>query len=76
MAQSVKSVTSAHVMISWFVGSSPTSGPVLTVQNLEPASDSMSASLSLPLPPLTHCLSKINTKKIFFKEIQINVTTR
>ena len=36
------------VMISWFTGSSPASGSVLTAQSPEPASDSV--SLSLPLP--------------------------
>ena len=56
MAQSVKRPTSAQVMISWFVGSSPTSGSVLTAQGLEPASDSVSPSLSAP-PPLTLFLS-------------------
>ena len=38
-------LTSAQVMISQFVGSSPTSGSVLTAQSLEPASDSVSPSL-------------------------------
>ena len=59
MAQSVKRPTSAQVMISQFVSSSPTSGSVLTAQSLEPASDPVSPSLSLPLP-LTISLSKIN----------------
>ena len=35
-------------MISWLVGSSPTSGSGLTAQRLEPALDSMSPSLSAP----------------------------
>ena len=39
-------------MISQFVGSSPASGSVLTAQSLEPASDTVSPSLSAP-PPLT-----------------------
>ena len=56
VAQSVKHPASAQVMISWFVGSSPTSGSVLTAQSLEPASDSVSPSLSAPLP-LTRALS-------------------
>ena len=56
VAQSVKRLTSAQVMISQSVSSSPTSGPVLTAQNLEPASDSVSPSLSAP-PPLILCLS-------------------
>ena len=49
---SVKHLTLAHVMISWFVGSSPMSGFVLTTQSLEPASDSVSPFLSA-LPPLS-----------------------
>ena len=56
VAQSVKRPTSAQVMISQLVGSSPASGSVLTAQSLEPASDSVSPSLSAP-PPLTLCLS-------------------
>ena len=51
VAQSVKHLTSAQLMISRFVGLSPTSGSVLTAQSLEPAS-----ILRLPLfapPPLT-----------------------
>ena len=46
VAQSGKRPTSAQVMISWFVGLSPASGPALTAQSLEPASDSVSPSLS------------------------------
>ena len=34
VTQSVKHLTLAQVMISWFVGSSPTSGSVLTAQSL------------------------------------------
>ena len=56
VAQSVESPTSAQVMISWFMRSSPLSGSVLTAQSLEPASDSVSPSLSAP-PPLMLCLS-------------------
>ena len=48
-AQSVKRPTSAQVMISWLVSSSPASGSVLTAQSLEPASGSVSPP-SLPLP--------------------------
>ena len=51
VAQSVKRLTLAPVMISEFVGSSPVSGSGLIAQSLEPASDSMSPSLSAP-PPL------------------------
>ena len=63
VAQSVKRQTSGQVMISRFVGSSPTSGSVLTAQSLEPASDSVSPSLSAP-PPFMLCLSvsKINKR--------------
>ena len=45
VAQSVKRPTSAQVMISWFMGSNPASGSVLTAQSLEPVSDSVSPSL-------------------------------
>ena len=42
--------TLAQVMISRFLGLSPAWGSVLTAQSLEPASDSVSLSVSLPLP--------------------------
>ena len=45
VAQSVKRLTSAQVMISRSVSSSPASGSVLTAQSLEPVSDSVSPSL-------------------------------
>ena len=72
MAQSVERPISAQVMISRFVGSSPASGSVLTAQGLDPASDSVSPSLSLcsfPVRALSLSVSKINKhlKKIFFK---------
>ena len=44
VAQSVEQLTSAQIMISRFVSSSPASGSVLTAQSLEPASDSVSPS--------------------------------
>ena len=72
VAQSVECLTLAQVMISWFIGSSPTSGSVLTAQSPEPALDSVSPSLSAPLQhmlclSLSLYLSKINKcKKIFF----------
>ena len=50
VAQSVERPTSAQVMISQLVGSNPASGSVLTAQSLEPASDSVSPSLSAPNP--------------------------
>ena len=59
MAQSVKHPTLAEVMILQCVGSSPAPGSVLTARSLEPASDSVSPSLSAP-PPLTLCLSLKN----------------
>ena len=71
MAQSVKCTTSAQVTISWFVGSSPASGYMLAAQSLEPASDSVSPSLSAP-PLLTLCFLSLSLslsqklKKNFF----------
>ena len=59
LAQMVKYLTSAQVMISWFAGLSPMSGSVLTAQSLESAFDSV--SLPLPLPHL-HSV-KNNIKK-------------
>ena len=56
VAQSVERLTSAQVMILWFMGLSPVSGSVLTAQSLDPALDSVSPSLSAP-PLLTLCLS-------------------
>ena len=57
MAQLVKYLTSAQVMITQFMGSSPASGSVLTAQSLEPASDSVS-----PSPAHALFLSKINVR--------------
>ena len=54
VAQLVGYPTLTQLMISWFVGSIPRSGFVLTAQSLEPASDSVSPSLSAP-PHLTFC---------------------
>ena len=45
VAQSVKRPTSAQVVISRSVSSSPVSGSVPTAQSLEPVSDSVSPSL-------------------------------
>ena len=61
VAQLVKHLTLAQVMISSLVSLSPMLGSVLTEQSLEPASDSVSPSLSAP-PLLVLCLSlsKIN----------------
>ena len=71
---------------SQFVGSSPSSNSVLIAQNLEPALDSVSPSLS-PCPSLTHALSlslslilspslslsKINKHKKIFNHENTNV---
>ena len=65
VARSVKRPTPAQVMISRFVSSSPASGSVLTARSLEPASDSVSPSLSAP-SPLVLYLSKIKNIKTFF----------
>ena len=63
VAQLVGHPTLAQVTISWFVSSSLASGSVLRAWSLEPASDSVSPSLSLTLPCLCSVsLSKINNK--------------
>ena len=60
VAQSVERPTSAQVMVSQSVSSSPASGSVLRLRacarSLEPASDSVSPTLSDP-PPFMLCLS-------------------
>ena len=61
MAKSVKHPTSAQVTISPFVGPSPASGSVLIVQTLEPASHSVSPSLSAP-PPFSLSLKNKHQK--------------
>ena len=48
MGQSVKCPTSAQVMISEFVRSSPTLGSVPIAWSLKPVSDSVSSCLSFP----------------------------
>ena len=70
MAQSVKRLPSAQVMISRFMSLSPASGSVLTAQSLEPALDSVSPSLSAP-PPLMLFLSlslSLKNKYVLKKE--------
>ena len=59
VAPSAKHPTSAQVVMSRSVGSSPASGSVLTAQGMDPASDSVSPCLSAP-PPITLflCLSQ------------------
>ena len=59
VAQLVKCLTLAQVMILQFVSLSPMSGSVLTPHSLEPASDPVSPSLSAP-PLLTLCPSLKN----------------
>ena len=56
MAQLVKRLTLAQVVISWFMSLSLKLGSVLTAQSLEPVSDSVSPSLSAP-PLFMLCLS-------------------
>ena len=62
VAQSVKHPTSAQVMISQLMSSSPSLDSVLTAQSLEPASYSVSPSLCDP-PPLTLGLFQKQTLK-------------
>ena len=62
VARSVERMTSAQVMISQLVSSSPESGSVLTAQSLEAALDSVSPSLC----PSPLCLSERNVKKKYY----------
>ena len=69
---SVKHLTSAQVMISRFVSLSPASVSVLTAQNLEPALDSVSVSVSVSLsapPLLTFSLSHTQINKLLKKSM-------
>ena len=61
VAQLAKHLTSAQVVILWFMGSSPALGSVLTARSLEPPLDSVTPSLSVP-PRFTLCLSKMKKK--------------
>ena len=71
VAQSVGRPTLAQLMISRSVGSSPASDSVLTAQSLEPASDSVSPSLSAT-SPLRLCLScSLKNKQTFKKFLKI-----
>ena len=74
VAQPVKHPTSAQVMITWSVSSSPKSGSVLTAQSLEPVSDSVSPSLSDP-PLFMLCLS-LSQKEINIKKKKKEVVNR
>ena len=62
VAQLVKHPISAQVMISQFMSLSPALGSVLTSQSLEPASNSVSPSLS-GHSPLELCLSLSKANK-------------
>ena len=77
MAQSVKRPTSAQVKISRFVGLSHASSSVLTAQSPEPASDSVSPSLSAPPRSCSHALFSLSLslknkhqKKLFFNKME------
>ena len=69
MAQSVKCATSAQVMVSQFVSSSPMSGSVLTAWSLEPALD----SVSLPLCPSLALSLKIYKHKTIKKKRMVKI---
>ena len=62
VAQSVKRPTSAQVMISWSVSSSPALGSVLTAESQDPVSDSVSPPLSDPPCSCSLSVSKINKR--------------
>ena len=65
VAQSVKSLTLAQVMIAWFMSSSPASVSVLKAQSLEPSSDSLCLPLYvIPLLMLALSLSLSLKNKI------------
>ena len=68
VAQSVKHLTLAQVMISQFTSSSPASGFVRTAHSLEPASDSVSP-FYLTLPP-----KKIKTFKQTNKQTSMPIS--
>ena len=71
VAQPVKRLTLAQVMISRFMSLSPASSSVLPAQSLEPASDSVSPSLSAP-PLLMLCLSLSQKQIRTFKNFLFN----
>ena len=66
VAQSVKRLTLAQVMVSQFVSSSPVLGSV-TAQSLEPVSDSVCVSLSLTLPHSCSVSLSVKNKSTFKK---------
>ena len=70
VAQLVKQPSSAQVMISQFMNSSPAWGSVLTAQSPEPASDSVFPPLSTP-PLLTLCVSvSLNNRHTLKKNLK------
>ena len=62
VAQSVKRLASAQVMISPLLSSGPTLGSVLTAQSLEPASHSVSPSPSAPILLVLFLFLSLNNK--------------
>ena len=70
VAQLVKCPTLAQVRSSQFLSTSLALGSVLTTQSLEPASDSVSPSLSAP-PLLALCLSVCLSLSLSQKYINI-----
>ena len=71
MAQSAKHPPSAQVVISRSVSSSPASGSALTARSPEPASDSVSPSLSArPLLTPCLCLSQKENETFFKNDIK------
>ena len=72
VAQLVECLTWAQVTISRFVGPSPASGSVLMTHSLEPASDSVSPSLSAPLLFALWLSQKINIKQQQQKQAAAN----
>ena len=64
VAPLVKQPTSAQVMLSRLVSSSPGSGSVLTAQSLEPAFDSVCVCLSLSLPLLCSDSFSLDRKSV------------
>ena len=66
VAQLAERPTSAQVMTSQSVSSSPESGSGLTAQSLEPALDSGSPSRSAPAPFMLSLSLKNKNIKIFF----------
>ena len=73
VVQSVERPTSAQVMISQSMSLSPASGSVLTAQSLEPASDSVSPSLSLLLPRSCSVFLCLKNKYKHLKKLRVSV---